>query len=201
MTQLSVDRLTDADAAKLLWDRWMHLEKLLVTTLFAMFVSTTISLYAAAGRFQDDADAPNRDTLVLIGAAVTYGVLSGYYYFMLAQNYAAMVTLLKVSRHIIAKMSALWDLFLPQSVEVGGVIHQAILLPAAAVPFIITFLSLVGLMIVLHSANVVAFLISIVGHAILFFAMIWIPFRCFVKKLREVKGQLGTECDAENCEP
>ncbi len=202
MNQLNVNRLTDADAAKLLWDRWMHLEKLLVTTLFAMFVTTTIGLFAAAGKVQAGARVnPAHDTLLLLGAAAAYGVLSGYYYFMLAQNYAAMVSLLGINRHLIAKTSALWEFFMPRSVAIGSVLHQALLLPAAAVPLLITLLSLVGLRIVLRNDHPIAFWASIAGHVILFFAMIWVPFRLFVMKLREVMAQPGAEGDAVNRAP
>lgn len=48
---LATQSLSDPEAAKLLWERWMHLEKLLIATLFAMFITTTVGLFTAAGRY------------------------------------------------------------------------------------------------------------------------------------------------------
>lgn len=174
-------------ASKLLWERWMHLEKLLVATLFAMFITTTVGLFAAAGKMQENESTPAAlDTLLLLGAGAVYGVLAGYYYFMLAQNYATIVSLLRINRQKLGKMSALWDVFKPRSSAVGNVMHQALLFPAAAVPLLITSLSLLGLKFVLHNEHPVSFWVPLCVHVILFFAMIWIPFRQFVKTLREM---------------
>lgn len=161
-----------------------------------MFVTTTVGLFAAAGKLQAHT-SPAHDTLLVLGSAAAYGVLSGYYYFMLAQNYAAMVSLLRINRQIIGKMSSLWEFFRPQSASVGSVLHQALLLPAAAVPLLITSLSLVGLRFVLRNDYPIAFWASLAGHVILFFAMIWLPFRLFVKVLREVMAQPVAPPDRE----
>ncbi len=51
---LAARSLSDPETAKLLWERWTHLEKLLVATLFAMFITTTVGLFAVAGDMQEN---------------------------------------------------------------------------------------------------------------------------------------------------
>ena len=195
---LAARSLSDSEAAKLLWERWMHLEKLLVATLFAMFITTTVGLFVAAGKMQENGSTrASLDTLLLLGAGAVYGVLAGYYYFILAQNYAAIVSLLRMNRQVLSKMSALWDVFKPRTAAIGSVMHQALLVPAAAVPLLITSLSLLGLKFVLRNEHPVSFWAPLCVHVILFFAMIWVPFRQFVETLREVTAQPDASADAD----
>ena len=195
---LTARLLSEPDAAKLLWERWMHLEKLLVTTLFAMFITTTVGLFAAAGKMQENGSTKaSLDTLLLLGAGAVYGVLAGYYYFMLAQNYAAIICLLRMNRQVLSKMSALWGVFKPRTGAVGTVMHQALLVPAAAVPLLITSLSLLGLKLVLRNEHSVSFWAPLCVHVIIFFAMIWLPFRQFVGTLREVTAEQDAVADVD----
>lgn len=179
--------LSESEVAKLLWDRWMHIERLLITTILAMFFTTTIAVFAAASKMTDriKGNLPCED-FFLFGVGLAYGILAGYYYFMLAQNYAAMVCLLKINRNILGKVSALWEFFKPKHVAVGGFWHQTLLLPAAGVPLVIAILALVGLRLMLTNAHSIFFWIPILIHIGLFIIMIWSPFREFIHTIKQV---------------
>jgi hypothetical protein len=195
---LATQSLSDPEATKLLWERWMHLERLLIATLFAMFITTTVGLFTAAGKIQVNASARSSlDTFLLLAAGAVYGLLAGYYYFMLAQNYAAIISLLRMNRQVLSKMSALWGVFKPRTGPVGNVMHQVILVPAAVVPLLITSLSLLGLKFVLRNEHPMSFWAPLCVHVILFFAMIWLPFRQFVDTLRELTAQPDAPLDVD----
>ncbi len=152
-----------------------------------MLISTTVALFAAASRFEEVAQG--NEHLFLIGAGVAYGILAGYYYFMLTQNYAAMVGFLRINRDIVEKFSDLWGFFKPRRVSVGSFWHQALLFPAAAVPLTTVLLALCGLRLVLKDGHGAWFWIPAGSHVVLFFVMMWLRFRKFVHALRELTAQ------------
>lgn len=179
--------MSDSEIAKLLWDRWNHLERILVTTIFAMFITATVAIFAAATKLGEVAKSNTfTDNLFMVGAGAAYAILAGYYYFMLTQNYAAMVSLLQLDTRIVRKVSPLWEFFKPARAPVAGLRHQLQLLPAATVPLTITVVALIGIRSCLGHETPIIFWGIIAFHVALFFHMMWSPFRRFVNALRKI---------------
>ena len=143
----------EMETAKLLWDRWLHIEKLLVATLLAMLITMTIAAFSAATKVS--VQYQGQSLLFFVGVGIAYFFLGGYYYFMLSQNYAVLVSLLQVDRKILDNLSALWNLFKPDNAAPGGFFQQILLLLAAVIPLFISLIALIGIFFILSNICVV----------------------------------------------
>lgn len=164
----------------------MHLERLLVATLFAMFVSTTVALLAAANNIAAENESMRiADDWFFVGAAAAYAILSGYYYFMLMQNYAVIVSLMEIDQGLAHKIHPLWEFFKPDRASVAGLVHQFNLIQATTLPLLITVFSLLGIRLLLNEEKEIYFWACIIFQVFLYFMTMWAPFQKFVRALRK----------------
>jgi hypothetical protein len=81
----------------LLMDRANHLEDLLVGSLLGFFITATAGVFAAARALRGDSESPSFTTRQFFyGITLAFAFVSGFYYYMLAQYYTTMSTLLRV---------------------------------------------------------------------------------------------------------
>jgi hypothetical protein len=81
----------------LLMDRANHLEGLIVGSLLGFFITASAGAFVAARALRGDRESPSFTTRQFFGGiTLVYAFVSGFYYFMLAQYYTTMSTLLKV---------------------------------------------------------------------------------------------------------
>ncbi len=94
--QSDLNSITETDTA-LLMERANHLEEMLGGSLLVFLVAGTAGLLAAAKLFRRDSESSSFTARqFFIGTTLGYVFISGFYYYMLAQYYAATSTLLKV---------------------------------------------------------------------------------------------------------
>jgi hypothetical protein len=81
----------------LLMDRANHLEDLLIGSLLGFFITATAGFFAAARALRGDSESPSFTTRQFFyGITLVFAFVSGFYYYMLAQYYTTMSTLLRV---------------------------------------------------------------------------------------------------------
>lgn len=105
----STDELTG-----ILVERLSHLEGILANSLLGFLVTTTLSVLAAIYVLKnDEGKTPLPAHGILVGIAVLYSLLSGYYYFMLAHFYATVATVIPLvdSTSVPVKIENLWTFF------------------------------------------------------------------------------------------
>src|SRR5215467_3103576 len=100
-----------SDAVAPLIERLSHLEGLLVSNLLGFLVTTTITIFGVVYALRPASKALPlaSPTQVFVGASILYVFLSGYYYFMLAQFYACVITLMPHALSAGVDMQALWN--------------------------------------------------------------------------------------------
>ena len=77
-------------------DRMNSLESILVSSLFGFLITTTLSIFAAVyfvRTDESDKDIKIPALGLFVGISILYGFLSGYYYWMLTNFYAAIAIL------------------------------------------------------------------------------------------------------------
>jgi hypothetical protein len=178
------------DAVTSLVERMNHLESLLVSNLLGFLLTTTITIFGAAYETRSGAKTPPFVTPVqmFVGASVVYVFLSGYYYFMLAQFYACVITLIHLVKSLDVKIDTLWTtLQAPSFGIVSNRIANIVMLAIAPLlPISFSTLSLIALRFATegHEALGVGAVPTAVGISLQFLTCIFIitqPFLAFIK--------------------
>jgi hypothetical protein len=182
------------DAVQLLLERMNHLEDLLVSSLLGLLITATFSVFVAlyALRTQSKKALPTGVTpaRVLLGVNVLYTFLGGYYYFMLAQFYAATAATLELTSNIPSMpVRQLWMVMkypqIPFLSEEDR--NLAMLLNAPLFPFLFACASITILWSVLRSdrpsrgLGYVALTSSIGWQGLVCWLMAWHPFTTFLE--------------------
>lgn len=133
--------------------RLNHLEVLLVNNLLGFLLTTTFMLFAGIRSLRE---MPPRQLLatpgqVFLGASTLYLLLSGYYYFMLAQFYAAVTTLTPLVRNI-PPASNLWSTLQTPSLGFlsGNMRNTLYLVNAPLLPLLFSIFTLSALWLILR---------------------------------------------------
>ena len=95
----AVDRISYEEALTLLMERMNHVEGLLVGSLLGFFLTAAAGSFAAAHSMRSEKKALSfTPRQFFYGIVLAFGFVSGFYYFMLAQYYAALGTILGLLR-------------------------------------------------------------------------------------------------------
>jgi hypothetical protein len=199
---------TPTDAVTPLIERMNHLESLLVSNLLGFLLTTTITIFGAAYELRPGAKTPPfvSPAQIFVGASVLYVFLSGYYYYMLAQFYACVITLIPFVKSHGAKISPLWrTLRIPSF----GVIPERIanitmLANAPLLPIAFSTLSLIALRFVIegHGVQNIGVVPTTVGISLQVLTCILVitqPFLSFIKATTEVSNEPGSTLIQEPC--
>ncbi|WP_155355912.1 hypothetical protein [Acrocarpospora macrocephala] len=126
-----------------------HLEVLLVSNLLGFFLTATFAIFAAVYELRQ-ATGSHRlppPSHIFIGASIFYSFLGGYYYFMLAQYYACIVTVVPLAREKGLEVEGLWNTMRTPSFglmsEDGA--NVAMLAAAPLAPLIFSVVTLIAL--------------------------------------------------------
>ena len=183
------------ELVKILFDRWNHLEYILGSSLFGLFLTTTLGVYAVVFRWPKMTEGKNPGismTLFLLGVATLYALISGYYYFNLTHFYTVALSLVTVAEQTTLPVDteAFWSLF--QAPGVAAVLGEKTaifltLLNAAMFPFIFSSCSILGIWLVLkretqpqgHRYGILAVGFALQGLA--FYSGILYPFVRFAR--------------------
>jgi hypothetical protein len=199
---------TPTDAVTPLIERMNHLESLLVSNLLGFLLTTTITIFGAAYELRPGAKTPPfvSPAQIFVGASVLYVFLSGYYYYMLAQFYACVITLIPFVKSLGVKISPLWrTLRIPSF----GVIPERIanitmLANAPLLPIAFSTLSLVALRFVIegHGVQNIGVVPTTIGISLQVLTCILVitqPFLSFIKVTTEVSNEPGPTLIQEPC--
>jgi hypothetical protein len=199
---------TPTDAVTPLIERMNHLESLLVSNLLGFLLTTTITIFGAAYELRPGAKTPPfvSPAQIFVGASVLYVFLSGYYYYMLAQFYACVITLIPFVKSLGVKISPLWrTLRIPSF----GVIPERIanitmLANAPLLPIAFSTLSLIALRFVIegHGVQNIGVVPTTVGLSLQVLTCILViiqPFLSFIKATTEVTNEPGPTLIQEPC--
>jgi hypothetical protein len=133
------DPVTTNDSITILVERANHLEQLLASNLFGFLLTGTFTGLAAVWTMR--AEKQEKPTLftprqLFIAANILYMLVSGYYYFMLAQFYATIVALAPLTGSARPEFNKLWSTLrvpsfgvLPLSTSNFLMLFTALLLP------------------------------------------------------------------------
>ena len=197
------------DAVTPLVERMNHLESLLVSNLLGFLLTTTITIFGAAYELRPGAKtAPFvSPTQIFVGASVLYVFLSGYYYYMLAQFYACVITLIPFVKSLNVKISPLWrTLRIPSfGVIPERIANVTMLANAPLLPIAFSTLSLIALRFVIEghgvqNIGVVPTTVGISLQVLTCMLVITQPFRSFIKATTEVSGEPGPTLIQEPCQ-
>jgi hypothetical protein len=177
------------DLVGLLTERINHLEQLLVSSLFGFLLASTSTAFAAVYTIRSEKRATNWVTprQLFLGANVLYLILSGYYYFMLAQYYATVVTMVPLLRQLPTSTDALWNtLMIPSfSLLPTSVRSWLFLVNAPALPIFFSTSVLIAVWLLtrrrgksLH-IGLTALTWSIIAQLVLLVLLVWYPFSRF----------------------
>jgi hypothetical protein len=173
----------------LLAERLNHHEQLLVSSLFGFLLASTSTALAAVYTLRSEKRIATWVTPIqlLVGANVLYLILSGYYYFMLAQSYADIVTLVPLLRRFQAPTEPLWNtLRIPSFGILSTSIRSWIfLMSAPMLPIFFSFSVLTAVWVLtrkrgnsLHLGTI-SLVSSLAFQAALSIVLIWYPFSQF----------------------
>lgn len=188
------------DAVTPLVERMNHLESLLVSNLLGFLLTTTITIFGAAYELRPGAKASPfvSPTQVFVGASVIYVFLSGYYYYMLAQFYACVITLIPLVKSLDVKISPLWRTLRMPSFGVipERIANIAMLANAPLLPIAFSTLSLIALRFVIegHGVQNIGIVPTTVGISLQVLTCILVitqPFRSFIKATTDVSDEPG----------
>ena len=99
-----------ADAVGPFVARANHLEVLIVSNLLGFLLTATTTMFAAIYELRSGNKAAAVTPLeIFISASALYVFLSGYYYFILAQFYACIITLIPHATNAGIEMGTLWS--------------------------------------------------------------------------------------------
>jgi len=161
-------------------------------------VTTTITIFGAAYELRPGAKTSPfvNPTQIFVGASVLYVFLSGYYYYMLAQFYACVITLISFVKSLGAKINPLWrTLRIPSfGVIPERITNIAMLADAPLLPIAFSTLSLIALRFVIEgrgaqNIGVVPTTIGISLQVLTCILVITQPFRSFIKATAEVSDE------------
>jgi len=177
------------DAVAPLVERMNHLESLLVSNLLGFLLTTTVTIFGAAYELRSGTKPPfMTPTQIFVSASVLYVFLSGYYYFMLAQFYACVITLMPLVESLDVKINPLWHtLRIPSFGVIPERMANIIMLTnAPLLPIAWSTLSLVTLRSVLegHGAQYVGIVPTTVGISLQVLTCVLVitqPFHFFIK--------------------
>jgi hypothetical protein len=167
-----------------------HLESLLVSNLLGFLLTTTITIFGAAYELRSGTKTPPfvTPTQIFVGASVFYVFLSGYYYYMLAQFYACVITLIPLAKNLDVKINPLWrTLRIPSfGVIPERIANIAMLANAPLLPIAFSTLSLIALRFVIegHGVQNIGVVPTTVGVSLQVLTCILVitqPFRSFIK--------------------
>src|SRR5882672_9623076 len=105
------DPISNSEVIQSLILRANHLEDLLVSSLLGFFLTATAIAFAGVHALRAGPTHSIRLTprQCFVGLAFMYGLLSGYYYFMLGQFYGAVIPIIAIARKSAnASLSTLW---------------------------------------------------------------------------------------------
>jgi hypothetical protein len=172
----------------LLSERLNHHEDLLVSSLFGFLLASTSTAFVAVYTIRSE----KRHTWVtprqvFLGANILYLVLSGYYYFMLAQYYATVVALVPLLRRVQAPTEALWNTLRIPSLGLLTPSTRSwfFLVNAPLLPLFFSASVLVAVWLLTrkrgnsHHIGPIALASSLVAQLALLVLMIWYPFSQF----------------------
>jgi len=179
-----------SDAVAPLIERLSHLEGLLVSNLLGFLVTTTITIFGVVYALRPASKALPlaSPTQVFVGASILYVFLSGYYYFMLAQFYACVITLMPLVKSRGVEIDALWSALRIPSFGVipKRIANMAMLANAPLLPLAFSIFALIALRLVAeaHGGGNVGAVATGIGISLQLLTCILIiaqPFRAFIK--------------------
>ena len=184
---------TPMDTITPLVERLNHLEVLIVSNLLGFLLTTTVTIFGAAYELRSGTKTPTFITppKIFIGMSVVYTFLSGYYYFMLAQFYACIVTLIPLTKQVGVDVGALWGTlripsfgFIPKRLANIAMLANAPLLPLA-----FSVLSLIAFRLLFegHGAQDIGVISTVVGISLQGLTCIFViaqPFYEFIRATR-----------------
>jgi hypothetical protein len=178
------------DALSALVERANHLEVLIVSNLLGFLLTATFTVFAAVYELHSAGKAPPFATSqqIFIGISVLYVFLGGYYYFMLAQFYACIVTLVPFARSAGFKLDTLWTTLripsfglIPKRTATIVMLANAPLLPLA-----FSILSLFAFRLLVngnatHGVGIISMIVGLSLQVLTCIFMITQPFLEFIK--------------------
>jgi hypothetical protein len=178
------------EAVTPLVERLNHLESLLVSNLLGFLLTITITIFGAAYELRPAAKTPPfaTPTQLFVGVSILYVFLSGYYYFMLAQFYACVITLMPLAKSLGVEINALWSTLRIPSFGVisNRMANMAMLTNAPLLPLAFSVFSLISLRLVVEghggrNVGVIATTVGISLQGLVCILVIIQPFRSFIK--------------------
>jgi hypothetical protein len=191
---------TSTEVVTSLTERMNHLEDLLVSNLLGLLLTTTITIFGAAYELRSGTKAAPfvAPIQLYLGASVLYVFLGGYYYFMLAQFYACVITLVPLAESLDVKVDTLWSTLRIPSFGVipKKIANIAMLTNAPALPLAFSTLSLIALRFVIegHGVRNIGIVPTAVGISLQVLTCIFViaqPFRSFIRATVEVFHEPG----------
>jgi hypothetical protein len=170
-------------------ERANHLEVLIVSNLLGFLLTATSTMFAAIYALRSGTNSAVVAPLDIIAcASALYLFLSGYYYFMLAQFYSCIITLIPHAKKAGIETNMLWNTLRIPSV---GIIPRraaniAMLASVPLLPLVFSILSLIFLRFLIegHGSRGIGILpttICILLQVVTCVLMITEPFREFIK--------------------
>jgi hypothetical protein len=182
--------IDNGDVIRLLTERASHLEDLLVSNLLGFLLTGTLTGFAAIYtlRVEDRTHLILSPRKILVGINFLYLFIGGYYYFMLAQFYATIVTL---QRHVVASgadMSELWSVLRVPSLGVmaNRTANIAMLAGAPLLPLALSWFSIIAFRALVerneagHRIGRLTVLSCLGSQLILGLTFITVPFLAFI---------------------
>jgi hypothetical protein len=185
-----MDPSPSLDAVGPLVERLNHLERLLVSNLLGFLLTTTITIFGVAyGLRPATKILPSATpTQVFIGASILYVFLGGYYYFMLAQFYACVITLAPLVKSRDVEVNTLWSTLripsfgaIPKRMANMAMLANAPLLPLAFSIFALLALRFVAEAQGGRNIGAVATTVGISLQCLTCILVITQPFRSFIE--------------------
>jgi hypothetical protein len=187
---VAMDPSPSSDAVGPLVERLNHLESLLVSNLLGFLLTTTIAIFGVAYGLRPAAKIlPSATpTQVFIGASILYVFLGGYYYFMLAQFYACVITLAPLAKSRGVEVNTLWStLRIPSFGAIPKRIANMVMLAnAPLLPLAFSIFALIALRFVAEAQGgrnigAVATTVGIALQCLTCILVITQPFHAFIK--------------------
>lgn len=192
--------------------RASHLEQILVTTLLGLLLTTTFGLFVAVYTLKKEGDSISSFMSIrmfLVGIALLYVTLSGFYYYMLAHFYAAVQSAFALIKpdDLQDAVAPIWSLFrlpemlgLSQKARAIGYLAIAPLFPVSFSCTAITVLwwSLRREMAGQRKSSIAIWLSSLAVQILMAYLLISHPFSAFTSAIEHyIDRQEGARIQAQ----
>jgi hypothetical protein len=190
-----MSEMEEKDLLPLMIERLGHLESILATSSFGLFLTTTIAAYTAV--YKLDPELGGQYALPLIvGTSVAYAFLSGYYYIMLTNFCATAAILLSKDfgrSQAFKIVNTIWDFFrLPGFIPINARRRQMLhMLNVALFPFLFSTISIIGISFLVHDYSEtnwfwITVTLCVCLQAITFLLIMWHPWQKFSRAVGKI---------------